>query len=159
MLSFSITYDDGGIQQVFDLSYRMFDLRPLAIRVKEIVEEQNREMRPAGLDRYGVPFVDLADSTWKKRERQGRLGPPLAPDGDASAIVAGFLAQVEEDFPDDITIRGFWPFLPWIKYHVDSNAPRGHLPVRDPAGLPAPAQDRIVEAFDDFMAGLIAQTY
>lgn len=161
MLSFHLDVQgfDDAVTQFAAIAYRLFDLRPLAVRIAEIMVQQNAVNRSLGLDRNGVPFWDLAPSTMRKRERQGRLGPPLAPDGSASPIVGMFKADIEVAHPDDITIRGHWPGLPWVGYHTDNADARSRLPVRDPAGMPADAQDLVAEAFEDFLAGLLAQTY
>jgi hypothetical protein len=157
MIRFSLDYQGfpRAIEQVHALAYRLFDLRPLAATVAEIMREQNALTRAAGLDQYGVPFVDLAPSTWRKRERQGRLGPPLSPDGGSSDITTAFRVDVEVREPDDVLVRGHWPTLDWVRFHVDSGGPRTRLPVRDPAGMPAFAQDRVGAAFEDFVARIM----
>lgn len=161
MLTFHLDYEgfEAATVRFADMAYRAFDLRPLAVRIAEILVAQNRDLRTAGLDQYAVPFVDLAPSTMKKRVRQGRMGPPLAPDGSSSPIVTGFQVDTLVNYPDDIVLTGHWPGVPWVGYHVDNQGPRGHLPVRDPAGIPASAQGEIVDAFEEFLAGLVAQTF
>ena len=161
MFSFALDYQgfEAARHTLGDLTYRLTDLRPLAARVAEIIEGQNAAARAAGVDQYGTPFWDLAPSTMKKRVRQGRLGPPLAPDGPGSPIIAGFRAEVEPAAPDDVTIRGHWPGVPWVGFHTDNGGPRGHLPVRDPAGVVPEAQGPILDAFEEFVAGLFARTY
>jgi hypothetical protein len=151
MIRFSIDYQGfpRAIEQVHALAYRLFDLRPLAATVAEIMREQNALTRAAGLDQYGVPFVDLAPSTWRKRERQGRMGPPLSPDGASSPITTDFRADVEVFEPDDVLVRGHWPTLDWVRFHVDSGGPRTRLPVRDPgrprvSGLRLPGRERLL---------------
>jgi hypothetical protein len=154
MIRFSLDYQGfpRAIEQVHALAYRLFDLRPLAEEVAEIMRAQNALTRAAGLDQYGVPFKDLAPSTWRKRERQGRMGPPLSPDGASSPITTAFRADVEVHEPDDVLVRGHWPTLDWVRFHVDNGDLRTRLPVRDPAGLPAFAQDRVALAFEDFIS-------
>jgi hypothetical protein len=135
-----------------ELQSRLFDLRPLASVCAEIMRHQNRVTRPAGLDQHGDPFVQLAESTWKKRVRQGRFGPPLSPDGPASPITTAFSVEEDVRAPDDITVRGAWDSLPWVHFHVDDGSARGHLPVRDPAGIPPWAFAQVMDAFEAFVS-------
>jgi hypothetical protein len=157
MIRFSLDYQGfpRAIEQVHALAYRLFDLRPLAAEVAEIMRAQNALTRAAGLDQYGVPFVALAPSTMRKRARQGRMGPPLSPDGAASPITTAFEVDVLVTEPDDVLVRGHWPALDWVRFHVDTGGPRTRLPVRDPAGMPAFAQDQVGAAFEDFVARIL----
>lgn len=141
-----------ALETLAGLEYRMFDLAPLAGEVARVLRDQNATARAHGLDRRGVRFDDLAASTMRKRERQGRLGPPLAPDGDVSAITR-MATEIEANFPDDVTVRGTWPDAPWVDYHT---RPYGTRPVRDAVGITPDGRARIAMEFDAFLAGLLA---
>jgi hypothetical protein len=161
MIGFYASVDAFDTQAMYItfLMDRLFDLRPFAPRAEQIMQEQNLLMRDVGHDRYDVPFVELAESTMKRRVRQGRMGPPLAPDGIASDIIGGFTVRSEIHQPDDITVIGEWPGLPWVKYHTDNADARYHLPVRDPVGMPAYAQEQVMVEFEEYIIRLLAQTF
>jgi hypothetical protein len=161
MLTFGIEHQgfDEMIEAILDLQSRVSDLRPLADDLAQAMYQQNTVARTLGEDRYGQPFVELAPSTLRKRVRQGRLGPPLAPDGGGSPIAAGFRVEPEVIESNDILVRGTWPTAPWVKYHIDDGSPRSHLPVRDPAGITPAGWEQIATTFQAFCARLIGQTY
>jgi hypothetical protein len=152
---FSITVKEEGREEIdrfFTQAYQLFDFRPLAQTLAGILRDQNARTRSSGLDKNDVPFLPLAESTMKKRVRQGRMGPPLAPDGASSAIVAGFSVYIDDPQPDDITLTGYWPTVDWVGYHME---PWGTRPVRDAVGIPPPDWDRIDAAFHDFIASIL----
>src|SRR3982750_598205 len=104
MLTFGIEHQgfDEMIEAILDLQSRVSDLRPLADDLAQAIHQQNTVARTLGEDRYGAPFVDRAPSPLRKRARQGRLGPPLAPDGGGSPIAAGFRVEPEVIESNDI---------------------------------------------------------
>lgn len=150
MLNFSLDIHgfEGVLSHLAEVEYRLFDLRPLAEEIKLEMAHQNHLARTLGLDRDGEPFLGLAASTWKKRERQGRLGPPLAPDGGASDV-AHMDVQIEEAHPDDITVRGTWPYAWWLPYHTRR---WGTRPIRNAIGLTPDSWARVEGLFDDHIA-------
>jgi hypothetical protein len=150
MLSFSLdVYGfEGVLSHLAEVEYRLFDLRPLAEEIKLEMAHQNHLARTLGLDRDGEPFIELAASTWKKRERQGRRGPPLAPDGGASDVVH-MDVQVEEAHPDDITVRGTWPHAWWVGLHTRR---WGNRPERNAVGFTPDSWARVGVLFDDHVA-------
>lgn len=131
------------------------DLSPLAATIREIMLEENAAARGAGLDREGSAFVPLRGGralTASEQRRRGGDGPPLAPRGDASRIVSGFVVSLEAVGDGAILIRGAWPDMPFLHYHADG---RGHNPVRDPVGLTPAAQDRVGDAVREFAGALV----
>ena len=130
-IRFSISERGRGADlehNLIDLSYRLFDLKPLADRAQVVMERQNADGALMGIDQYGETYDALAKSTWKRRPGSG---PPLAPRGTASRVVALFRVEQEPGF-DQITLRGRWPNVPWMKYHVTGTR---NMPSRDPAGI------------------------
>jgi hypothetical protein len=159
MISFKLETSgyDQAVARIADISYRLFDLRPLATRIAEIMVDQNRDARSGGLDQFGDRFTDLRESTMKRRIRQGRLGPPLAPDGATSDIITEFRAEPMVRHPDDITIVGHWPGIHWVGTHTKVG-PHGRA-VRDAVGMTPISRERAIDAFEAFIAELLAQTY
>jgi hypothetical protein len=153
MLAFTVTLEGPTPTQVLaDVRDYIFNLRPLAEQVAEVARRQNEDARSAGLDRDGVPYVPLAPATMKRRVRQGRLGPPLAPDGGGSPIATGFRAEVVERTPYDLDVVCNWPSVPWAGFHNDLGDARTHLPVRDSRGLTPAAHAEVVDALNEFVA-------
>lgn len=112
------------------LSYRIFDLEPMAKVAEEVMIRQNEEGALMGIDQYGNTYDALAKSTWKTRPGSG---PPLAPQGVASRVVSDFTTDLEHGF-DEITVRGRWPNCPWMRFHK-TGAPKNNMPERDPIGI------------------------
>lgn len=129
---------------LINLSYRLFDLKPLADRAQVVMERQNADGALMGVDQHGETYEALAKSTWKRRPGSG---PPLAPRGAASRIVALFRVRQEASF-DAITVIGSWPNVPWIKYHVTGTA---RMPIRDPAGIRPHGWQQLAVEFHDWV--------
>jgi hypothetical protein len=127
------------------------DLSALAPELSAIMVSDNAEARSAGLDQRSIPFITLAPSTQKRRERQGRLGPPLAPDGPSSPIITDYTVEVVENVPGRLTLRGHWPNTPWVVYHQDNADERTKLPIRDPSGITPGGQEKVGEVWDRFV--------
>lgn len=154
MLSMSISY--AGLSDVVDAldRWKAIDWTPLAEEIRTILIEENAAAREAGLDKDGDPFVPLRGGrqlTASEVRRRGGSGPPLAPRGSASRIVAGFVVEVVPLGEDAVLVRGSWPGFPELSFHVDGS---GHNPVRDPVGVTPAAEARIQEAADRFLEGV-----
>lgn len=112
------------------LEYRLFDLKPMADIAEQVMARQNEEGALMGIDQYGNTYDELAESTWRTRKGSG---PPLAPQGASSRIITEFRTHQEPGF-DEITVKGGWPGLPWIRFHK-TGAPKNNMPERDPIGM------------------------
>lgn len=146
---FSISESGRGEElehNLIALSYRIFDLDPIARIAKEIMIRQNRDGARLGIDIYGEPYDKLAESTWRTR---GGAGPPLAPQLDQSRIVSDFDVVIEHGF-DAATIRGRWPNSPWIRFHV-TGAPKNNMPVRNPVGMRPHAWEQLRDEFHEWV--------
>lgn len=153
MISFGLDYSgfEGVLSHLADIEYRLFDLRPLAEDIKLEMAHQNTLARTLGIDQDGNPFKELAEATWEKRERQGRFGPPLAPDGAASAVTVMHV-DIEESHPDDITVRGTWPQAWWLQYHM---TPTANRPARRAVGFTPDSWARVENLFDGHIARIL----
>lgn len=161
MLSFSL--DVQGLDVVdrwINRVYELFDLTPLVAPLSDIMREQNDVARILGRDKDDVDFAVLAESTMKKRIRQGRLGPPLAPDGGGSPIVTGFVVDAEISHPDDFTLVGHWPGVPWVGYHVEPHVtPGGGIrPTRDAVGLTPTARAQAEDVFLRYIESILGES-
>lgn len=130
----------------------MMDLTPLGEDIRQIMIEDNAEARSQGLDADGNDFDKLRGGrplkAWEIAQRGGD-GPPLAPKGAGSRVVAGFEV---EPYPLDeggILLLGQWPSMPFLHYHVAGYL---HTPSRDPVGVTPRGWERIAEALDGFVA-------
>jgi hypothetical protein len=131
-------------ERLADVARRCGDLTPLADPVRRLFWEGNRAARLAGVDAEGRPFAPLAQSTLKRRKGHG---PPLAPEGEASKIITGYVVQVTAG-PGRLTFAGSWPDLDWIQYAADGTR---HMPARDPLGF----RRQDIDQVRDWMRGYI----
>jgi hypothetical protein len=115
------------------------DLRPLADEVRFIAKDDAQQRARAGLDVDGVPLTPL---------RRGD-GVPIAGVGDAMVV------EVLHESGGDFLIRGTWPTMPFLSYHVEG---AGHDPVRRVVGLSDEARERLREATRDFALGLLGRS-
>lgn len=114
------------------------DATPLMIEWENTITEDNRRGVLAGIDGYGHPMAPLAPSTIKHRKG---TGPPLAPMGAASRVIANFRTAYGRDgekwvafgaWENVLSKRGI-PFLP---FHFQGR-PALNLPRRDLAHIRA----------------------
>jgi hypothetical protein len=94
------------------IARRCGDLSPLAAPVRERLVEGNRAAVLAGVSPDGRPVAPLAASTLKRRRG---TGPPRAPRGAASRVVAGYVVAVDAG-PGRLTFTGSWPAFPQVDY-------------------------------------------
>jgi hypothetical protein len=127
------------------------DLMPLAIRVREIMIEDNREGLLAGTNADGSAAAELAESTI--RRGRGGDGPPRTPRYAGSRMIADYDVEIQ-GAADRILNIGGWRSTPWVHFHA-SGAPRNNMPARDPIGIRPGGQDRIREAIGEFVRSLL----
>lgn len=110
------------------------DLSELCVELGDVIADDNRRGVLAGLDRDGSPMP----ATLRQLRGAGDQGPPLAPRGDASRVIANLRTGWERQGPGEWVAWGEWlnvlsdrgvSFLP---FHFRGE---GRLPTRDLAGL------------------------
>lgn len=151
MISFRV--ESEGLGNLIDYVRRLstIDFTPLGHRIARIAEVDNARARTAGLDREDVPFAPLRGARPLKPSeirRRGGPGPPLAPKGPASRVIAGFVVEVVPNPEGGIVVRGSWPGLDWMRFHASGTR---DMPRRDPAGLTPTGEDRVFDAVRDFL--------
>lgn len=97
-------------------------------QIRAIFINGKRQQLIHGTDRMGIPFQPLAASTMKHHEGSST---PLVPMGEMSQVVQRYEVTVTAE-PTRLVVRGSWPGLDWIKYHIAGGR---HLPRRDPSGF------------------------
>jgi hypothetical protein len=90
--------------------------RECARDIAAIVRAGNRRARLAGTDKDGRPMAPLRSA--RKGKYRGASGPPLAPFGDKSRIIANFYAEESVSAGGGFEIRAGWR-------NVLSDPPRG----------------------------------
>jgi hypothetical protein len=123
----------GGVvgliqERIADIARRCGDLSPLAVPVRKVLVDGNRERALAGTDANGVRFAPLKPSTLERRKGSG---PPQAPRGASSRIVTGYVVSVLASVAR-LLITGSWPTLAWLGYHRTGTK---HMARRDPYGF------------------------
>ena len=157
MLSFNVSSPglDELIERVEDWSYRLRDLRPLADAIGVIVADDVYTKALAGEDVNGVPLAPLADATWNWGRVPRGPGEPLAPEEQASRLIAGFELRIENTGPDHLTLIGEWPSLDRILgYHATgytNNLTGRPVPARDVVGVRPVGWEKITDALDDYV--------
>lgn len=132
------------------------DPTPLLETWERVLVQDNREGILAGTDGWGRPMPPLAPSTLKKRRG---TGPPLAPRGALSRVIANYRTGHGRDGRDWVVI-GAWedvlsnpgnvPFLP---FHFRGE---GRLPTRDLAHLRPAGLQHARQALRDWIADILA---
>lgn len=118
---------------------RARNLGPLAARVRARHEASHREMIARGLDPDGRPVAPLAPSTLRRRRGDG---PPRAPRGVASRVVAGCEITATAS-GDALTLRKRWPGFAAARWLNDGTR---RMPAR-PMGFRPADRDRDREDF------------
>ena len=106
---------------------RLADMRPVEPRLRQIFTEGKRFHLLRGTDAQGRPFQAVKPETAKRR---GGTGPPLAPRGAASRIVADYRVSFER-MPSALRVIAGWP-MAWVQHHKTGGR---RLPKRDPGGF------------------------
>lgn len=133
------------------------DLRPLAVRIGEFVEQDNAAARREGVNMFGNPMAPLAQVTIDSREGDPSA-PPLIPHYDVSRSIEDFTINVSDLGDDAIAITGAWPDTPFINFHQTGYTSRGGNPVpaRPIVGVRPSAQDRIAEMLHEWAASKVS---
>lgn len=108
---------------------RINNLAPIEPKLRRIFVEGKRFHLLRGTDAEGKPFQPIKPSTAKRR---GGTGPPLAPRGAASRIIADYRV-VFETVATRIKVTAGWP-MGWVQHHKTGGR---RLPKRDPGGFRA----------------------
>lgn len=137
-------------QAVDGLIARFSDLRPLANAIGWVVWEDNREARVQGMDRFDIGLTEV-----KSQSGRPGSGPPLAPRGPASRVVAGFEIDVQPAGPTAYLVVGAWPSMPFLRCHADGEGRYGAIPVRDVIGIRDSAAGPIGERVRAFADGTL----
>lgn len=119
------------LERCQDLARRCGDLSALREPVRDRLWEGNKGAVLAGLTPLGAPVAPLLPLTLKRRKGGG---PPRAPMGAGSRVVAGYVVAVDAG-PGRLAFTGSWPgFSPVIEY-LDAGTSRmaarptfGHRP-------------------------------
>lgn len=133
---------------------RLLNLNDLAIDIRDILLEQNRAARMAGLDKDGVEFEPIRASTRRWRSRTGRNpdGPPLAPDGMLSTLVGKARCDITAVGDHHYVIVLHWDGAPWLWFHVEGDG----VPVRNPVGITPEGQEAIRAAVANFVLAMLS---
>lgn len=106
---------------------RIADVRPIEPRIRQIYLDGKRFHLLRGTDAQGRPFAPVKPATAKRR---GGSGPPLAPRGSASRVIADYQVHLER-LPNGFRVSSGWP-MAWMRYHRTGGR---NLPQRDPGGF------------------------
>lgn len=136
--------DKPFAERLGDMAKRCGDLSPLAAPVRRIVEDDNREAILSGQDCRGHAVSALAPSTLERRDGSG---PPRAPHGMASRLVAGLVVVVHAGL-SRLAISKTWPDAPWWVYHASGTR---NMPARDPSGVRPEATARVRELLSKYI--------
>lgn len=153
--------DDIGVDVVGHLERMrsgLADLRPLAETIAQAMRDDREAAGRAGEDRFGEPLAPINHGVPlppRELAHRGGSGPPLAPRGAASRLIADFVVDVVELGEGRIEVVGSWPTMPFLRYHTGGPEHSWRLPVRNVVGLRPYAHDWIVRAARDYVAGLM----
>lgn len=103
MIRADLVYSGAGAKALGELAASLPRLnRQLADELQQAVWEANRIERLLGRDASGAPLRPV------RQPRVGRYagssGPPMAPDGDASGAIAGFVVRVAQQGGEGFTL-------------------------------------------------------
>lgn len=157
MLTFQIAHSLQRLVDYFGKLSDGLDLMPLAMQFKMIAIEDNMIKSAAGEDKEGVEIESYAPLRGGRMilpseiRARGGTGPPLAPKGAGSRVNTAFEVEIARlgYYGDDkaISIKGAWPSLYWMKYHIEG---RGRNPRRDVAGIRPVGMDKMADATRQF---------
>lgn len=142
-------------QQLADLQDP--DLMPLALDLREAIIEGNEQGLLAGLDKDGVPFAPLKESTIKRG--RGGFGPPLSPRYSASQLVDRLRVDIEPGGEAGVRVKASWPGVTHLKYHKTGYLARdgSRVPPRNPAGIRPGTRARIGAIIANFRKQMVAK--
>lgn len=131
------------------------DLFEVCREIGDLIYQDNVTARLEGVDKDGQPFQPLAASTLAD-ERRGP-GPPLAPKGLSSRVIANFEVEVSRDGDSAYRIEGGWPTFDKIFFHVTGfqHAGGGWVPERNPWGIRPEAMVKIEDLFDTYCQSIV----
>jgi hypothetical protein len=152
MMQFSVTStgEDQVLRHLDDIQFRVFDLKPLGVKIGEIVQVDNMAARMLGVDKDGLEFAPLAPATLADPRRGP--GPALAPMEMASRIISDLTISYVEGGVGELDVVGDWPGMPFLIYHVTGTR---HMPARDPVGVRPEGWAQVEEAADAFLESIL----
>lgn len=157
MVTFRLTSTgmEDVVHRLEHLRDGMENLHELAARIRAILLDQNRDARLAGLDKDGVPFIDIKEPTRRWRARTGRdpAGPPMNPDGMLSTLAGKARCDITAVSDQHYLIVLRWDGAPWLRFHVEGS---GNPIIRDPVGITPEGQDMIRQAVADFLLATLS---
>lgn len=161
MIQFSINHEsaltgiDLIIKSIAELEFRVFNLRPLADEIVEVIEVDNIEARLAGVGWDDTELAPLKDSTWKRHPDRGP-GPPLAGHGTESRATSDLTFEMEDVGPGEIDIIGSWPNMPFLYCHVTGTQ---FMEARDIVGISENARHGMKEVFERVVPEMILEQH
>lgn len=137
-------------QQLADLQDP--DLMSLALDLRQAIIEGNEQGLLAGLDKDGVPFAPLKESTIKRG--RGGFGPPLSPRYSASQLVDRLRVDIEPGGAAGVRVKASWPGVTHLKYHKTGTR---NMARRNPAGIRPGTRARIGAIIANFRKKMVAK--
>jgi hypothetical protein len=128
------------------------DMYELALDLKEVIVEGNREGLLAGLDADGVPMAELKESTIKRG--RGGFGPPTIPRYSASQLIDRFRAEIGPTANGGVRIKAYWDGVPQVQFFKTGTRDMAR---RNPSGIRPATRERIGEIIADFKKQLVAK--
>jgi hypothetical protein len=132
------------------------DLTPLAQEFRQIMVDDNATRTLGGVDLNSVTLAPLQPFTLEHRKG---AGPPLAPEGASAMLVTDYTVDVNVPDPNTVTIVGYWPNTPWVRFHETGythNRTGRFVPARNPVGITPEGQQKIADAFERFVTDTAA---
>lgn len=119
-------------------------------QAKRIVLDDNRDGLLRGLDKDGVRFAPLAESTLRSRDGGG---PPLSPHEASSRLIANAVA-IDYRYGGQVVVILKWvgDAAVWIRYHRTGTR---NMPRRNPVGIRPAGRLRLKHAGEQFRRDLI----
>lgn len=149
MISISATFQglDPLIEDLTRMAEFEIDTTELGPVVRQVLLDENRRLRLAGTDRNDAPLRQVTPE-WFSDPRRGGKGPPLAPRGAGSRVVADHDAQVIVAAANHLFVVDFWHGdTAFIRYHQQGV----HGIVRDIVGYPPSTVEYVQDVMDDYV--------
>lgn len=153
----SINFGIGGGDSLERLAQQLADLQDpdlmsLALDLRQAIIEGNEQGLLAGLDKDGVPFAPLKESTIKRG--RGGFGPPLSPRYSASQLVDRLRVDIEPGGAAGVRVKASWPGVPQLRYFKTGTK---YMARRNPAGIRPGTRARIGAIIANFRKQMVAK--